>query len=90
MTAPELRAGLDKVAANARPPDVVVADLTQVEFMGSSGLAVLMDVDGRCRARQVPLRIVASGPAVVRPLEVTGLSRVLNVVGSLDSVIRTA
>jgi anti-sigma B factor antagonist len=90
LTAPELQQSLELACAEARPPGIVVADLTAVQFLGSSGLAVLMDVDKRCRAHDTPLRVVASTPVVARPLEVTGLDRILDVVGSLDSVIRSA
>jgi anti-sigma B factor antagonist len=90
LTAPQLQLSLELACADAQPPEIVVADLTGVQFMGSSGLAVLMDVDKRCREHDTPLRIVAATPGVVRPLEVTGLDRILDVVGSLDSVIRSA
>jgi anti-sigma B factor antagonist len=88
--ASDLREDLAKAVARARPSDVVVADLTRVEFLGSSGLAVLMDIDEQCRAKQTRLSVVAVNPAVVRPLAITGLDRILSVVGSLDSVIRSA
>jgi anti-sigma B factor antagonist len=90
VTAPELQAQLDKVCAQARPPQIVVADLSAVGFMGSAGLTVLIDADKRCRAQLVRLRIVATNPATIRPLQVTGLDRVLDLAGSLDGVIRSA
>jgi len=90
LTAPDLREGLELACAKALPPDVVVAELSEVRFMGSSALAVLMDVDQRCRAQRTPLWIVAATAAVMRPLEATGLDRILSIVGSLDGVTRTA
>lgn len=90
LTAPDLQLHLERAAARAKPPQVLVADLSLVAFLGSSGLAVLMDVDGQCRTRHVPLRIVATTPGVLRPLHATGLDRILSVAGSLDSVIRSA
>lgn len=90
LTVRDFQAGLDRACAEARPPTVVVADLAEVTFLGSTGLAVLMDVDKRCREQRTPLRVVATGPGVVRPLEVTGLDRILTIDESLDSVIRSA
>jgi anti-sigma B factor antagonist len=90
VTAPDLRAQLNRVCAEARPPQIVVADLSGVQFMGSAGLTVLIDADRRCRANLVRLRIVVTMPATIRPLQVTGLDRVLDIAGSLDGVIRSA
>jgi anti-sigma B factor antagonist len=88
--ASELQTHLEKACARAHPSQTVVADLTEVTFLSSAGLSVLLDVDQRCRARRIPLRIVASTPGVVRPLRVTGVDQVLHVTDSLDSVIRSA
>lgn len=88
MTAPDLQTQLEKVCERANPPDSVVADLTAVSFLGSAGLSVLLDIDEQCRARRVVLRIVATRPNTVRPLTVTGLDRVLQVVDSLELAIR--
>jgi anti-sigma B factor antagonist len=90
ITAPEVQEHLEKACARANPPQIVVADLTGVRFIGSSGLSVLLEVDKRCRGQHTPLRVVVTTPATVHPLQVTGLDRVLGVVGSLDSVIRSA
>jgi anti-sigma B factor antagonist len=87
VTAPDLRAHLEKVCDRAAPPDSVIADLTGVSFLGSAGLSVLLDIDEKCRARQVALRIVATRPGTVRPLQVPGLDRVPQVVGSLELAI---
>jgi anti-sigma B factor antagonist len=90
VTAPELQDGLEYACDLAHPPDIVVADLTGVRFMGSAAMSVLLEVDQRCRDQLTPLNVVVSTPVTTRPLRVTGLDHVLRLVGSLDSVTRSA
>ena len=51
----------------------LVIDLSGVQFLGSAGLAVLVETQKSSRAREVPLSLIATTRAVTRPLEVTGL-----------------
>ncbi|HEV2778897.1 MAG TPA: STAS domain-containing protein [Actinophytocola sp.] len=88
--APVIKAHLDRACHRAHPPQTVVADLTEVVFLGSAGLSVLLEVDEACRGRRTPLWVVATTPGVVRPLRVTGMDQVLKVADSLDSVVQTA
>ncbi len=71
-TAPALRQDL---MAALRTPDllVLVLDLTEVAFLAAAGLTVLVEVRDRARELAVELRVVATGRAVLRPLDVTGL-----------------
>ncbi len=68
LTADELERGMDQLLA--APSGVLVVDLSDVTFMASSGLAVLIRAAHRADDRR--LRIVATGRAVRRPLEITG------------------
>jgi anti-sigma B factor antagonist len=86
LTAPLLREQLQKAYPAASPPQIVVADLTGVRFLGSAGLSVLLEADRTCRARSTPLRVVAPSPATIRPLRVTGIDRVLDVVESMSGI----
>ena len=54
----------------AAPSGVLVVDLSDVTFLASSGLAVLIRAAHRADDRR--LRIVATARAVRRPLEITG------------------
>jgi len=58
----------------------LLVDLRPVTFLGSSGLTALIAMAHRCAADQVQLRVVADGPSVIRPLEITGLAAVLQTV----------
>jgi anti-sigma B factor antagonist len=71
FTAASLRSMLD--AQFERQPPELVLDLSGIRFLGSAGLAVLVESQKAASVRDVPLRLVASNRAVIRPLEVTGL-----------------
>ena len=71
FTAPVLRASLDTQLEQS--PRELVIDLSGVQFLGSAGLAVLVETQKAARSRDVGLRLIATTRAVTRPLEVTGL-----------------
>jgi anti-sigma B factor antagonist len=57
--------------------DELVIDLCAVTFLDSAGLCVLAAAHRRAREQQLRLRVLASSRAVVRPLQITGLWRLL-------------
>jgi anti-sigma B factor antagonist len=71
FTAPVLRSSLDSQLEQS--PRELIIDLAGVQFLGSAGLAVLVETQKAARARDVALRLIATTRAVTRPLEVTGL-----------------
>ena len=71
FTAPVLRSSLDSQLEQS--PKALVIDLSGVQFLGSAGLAVLVETQKSARAKDVDLRLIATTRAVTRPLEVTGL-----------------
>jgi anti-sigma B factor antagonist len=71
FTAPVLRSTLDSQLE--QQPSELVIDLSGVQFLGSAGLAVLVETQKSARSREVALRLIATTRAVTRPLEVTGL-----------------
>jgi anti-sigma B factor antagonist len=77
FTAPGLHSALDHHLGI--PGDPVVLDLTEVTFLGASGLQVLVSVKVVLDAQGRQLRVVGSAPVVLRPLKATGLDRVLEV-----------
>jgi anti-sigma B factor antagonist len=80
FTAPVLRSTLD--AQLEQQPQELVIDLSGVQFLGSAGLAVLVETQKSARSREVDLRLVATTRAVTRPLEVTGLIDLFTIVDS--------
>jgi anti-sigma B factor antagonist len=55
----------------------VIVDLTSVEFIGSTGLTILVRACRTARARAIALRVVAGTQAVLRPMQVCGLDTYL-------------
>ncbi len=80
FTAPVLRSSLD-TQLEQQPRELVI-DLSGVQFLGSAGLAVLVETQKSARSRDVELRLVATTRAVTRPLEVTGLIDLFTIVDS--------
>jgi anti-sigma B factor antagonist len=71
FTAPTLRSAVDAELVR-RPPELVL-DLRGVRFLGSAGLAALVETQKSADARGIVLRLIATTRPVTRPLEVTGL-----------------
>jgi anti-sigma B factor antagonist len=88
-TGPRLRAALAQTL-DEPGHGVVVVDLSAVTFLGSTGVAVLIDADWQARQRDRPLRVVVdrSTPAVVRRLESTGTDRMVAIYDDLDAALR--
>jgi anti-sigma B factor antagonist len=74
-SAPALRAELD--AALDLAPREVVLDLGGVTFLDSAGLSALAAAHRRATVEGVRLRVLVSGRAVMRPLQITGLWKLL-------------
>jgi anti-sigma B factor antagonist len=55
-------------------PQVLVLDLTRVQFLGSAGLAALIMAREEAGRRDTKLRLASASHAVLRPLAATGLS----------------
>lgn len=70
LTAPAFTAATEELLSAAG--QVLVMDLTEVRFLASSGLAVLITAAHRAEDRGTRLRLVVTSRAVRRPLEITG------------------
>ncbi len=86
-TAPVLAAEFASALESATAPAPVVADLSDVTFLSSAGLAVLLDARERCTTGGTPLRVVATGRPVLRSLEVAGLLELLPVYSTVSAAI---
>lgn len=84
LTAPQLR---DRLRELLEQPGVVLVDLRQVGFLGSTGLAELTAAQDAAASHGTTLRLVATSRAVLRPLEVTGLSSLFQIFESLDEAL---
>lgn len=68
-------------------PAVLVLDLSGVHFLGSSGLAALVTARDEAERRNLPLRLVSDGHAVLRPLTATGLTELFSIYGELSTAL---
>ncbi|MEV0108363.1 STAS domain-containing protein [Nocardia sp. NPDC050799] len=81
-SAPQLQAALEDAQ---RGGDPLVVDMSEVGFLGSAGLSVLL-VISEAAEPGAGLRVVVSD-AVRRPIELTGLDKLLSVHESLADAL---
>lgn len=75
-TAGQLR---DAIQAHGHTDDDLVLDLSDVEFIDSSGLRIIVNAHSELEAAGRQLVLVHTSPAVARLLEITGLHEHLHV-----------
>ena len=84
LTAPELaqaiRTSLDK------QPTAVIVDLTDVDFLASAGMQVLVAANEDAEP-DTRLVVVADGPATSRPLKITGITDFIDLYPNLDDAL---
>jgi anti-sigma B factor antagonist len=87
LTTPRLRAAVSKALDEAMNEPVVL-DLTNVTFLGSPGLAALVEAVRKAGQRGGPLRIVVDHTRpVIRPIELTGLDDVLALYATVEEAL---
>ena len=80
--APELRETVEKVLdGGAR---WLLIDLSEVEYLDSVGLGILIGAAQRAGERRGDIAVVCTRPNVLRVLEVSGTKELLNVVGTVE------
>ncbi|MCD2191043.1 MULTISPECIES: STAS domain-containing protein [Actinomycetospora] len=85
LTTPALRAKVtEELAAGL---SVLVLDMLAVEFLGSSGLALLVEALDESRNRGVALRLVADSRPVSRPLQATGLTDLFEIHTTVEDAL---
>ncbi len=82
LTAPQLRDAVQSALSKA--PSGLIVDLTQVEFLGSAGMQVLMEAHNQTSGTQTRFAVVADGPATSRPLKITGIADQIELFSTLD------
>jgi anti-sigma B factor antagonist len=82
-TSPSLKAAL--AAATGDGCMVTIADLSEVPFIDSSGLGVLIGALRRAREAGGDLRLVSADEAVIKILRITGLDRVFSLHATVDA-----
>jgi anti-sigma B factor antagonist len=83
-TAPAFEAAIS--GALVDDPRVLVIELSQVRFMASAGLRVLAAAH-ETASKSAQVAIVANNPATNRPIELTGLDKLMPLYPSLSDAL---
>ncbi|HXT44585.1 MAG TPA: STAS domain-containing protein [Pseudonocardiaceae bacterium] len=84
LTAPAVDAQLTDLQADLVESAALVVDLSDLTFMSSAGLALLVTHHERCAEQGSRLRVVTgNNRTVLRPVRITGLDTVLNLVATV-------
>jgi len=67
-------------------PGALIVDLTDVNFLGSAGMQVLVDAH-QAATPDIGFAVVADGPGTSRPLKLIGLTEIFDVVPTLQSAV---
>lgn len=84
-TSPSVRAALVEAADKDRH-DIIV-DLTQLEFLDSTGLGALIGAHRRAAEHGGRVRLIVQDGPIARLLNITGLMRVFAVYATLDAAL---
>lgn len=84
-TAPSLRAALLE-AANEGKHDIIV-DLSQLEFLDSTGLGALIGAHRRALEHGGRVRLIVNDGPIQRLLTITGLMRIFSVYASTEAAL---
>ncbi len=84
LTAPQLTEAI--LTALADQPDAMVVDLSDVDFLASAGMSVLVLAHEQV-TRTVGFAVVADGPSTSRILKLVQLDQVFPIVSSLPEAI---
>lgn len=75
LTAPQLEEAIN--GSLGKTPAALVVDLTDVEFLASAGMGVLVGTHDQLPA-EVKFAVVADGPVTSRPLKLVGIADIVD------------
>ncbi|WP_246632659.1 STAS domain-containing protein [Pseudonocardia nigra] len=87
LTAPILRSRLEEQLADV---PLLVLDMSEVSFLGSAGLAVLVAARDEAERRRHQLRLVLGSRIVTRALEATGLLGLFDIAEDVPQALGAA
>jgi anti-sigma B factor antagonist len=85
ISAPDLRGALQAALTRG---GLVVLDLSEVSFLGSSGLAALVEARELTKPGNSEFRLVCASRIVLRALEATGLRELFDIFEDLPAALR--
>ena len=81
LTSPQLETSI--AGSLTKNPAAIIVDLTDVDFLASAGMGVLVAARDQASA-DIGFGVVASGPATSRPLKLVGLADIVGLYSTLD------
>ncbi len=87
LTSPQLRAAVLEQFEPSSGIELVVLGMDGVTFLGTSGLAVLIEVREAAHAAGVELRLACTARRVLRPLTIAGLIPLFDIHPTLDEAL---
>lgn len=81
LSAPALTEAI--TAALSAEPAGLIVDLSNVEFLASAGMSVLISAHEQA-APAVRFGVVADGPATSRPIKLVGIDSIIDLYATLD------
>jgi anti-sigma B factor antagonist len=84
-TAPRLREKLVELVSQGKHQ--IVVDLEGVDFLDSTGLGVLVGGLKRLRSHDGDLTLVCTHQRILKVFEITGLTKVFSIFGSVDLAV---
>jgi anti-sigma B factor antagonist len=85
LTSPDLREAITQQLGSG--VHRLVIDLDGVEFLGTSGLAALVETRTEAEAKSVRLWLVCSNRNVLRPLQIAGLVGLFRIADSVSTTM---
>jgi anti-sigma B factor antagonist len=86
LSAPQLADAI--CGALGKDPAGLVVDLTEVNFLASVGMSILVAAQQAADAMSVPFGIVAEGAATSRPIKLLGIDAILVLYPTLSDALR--
>jgi anti-sigma B factor antagonist len=87
LTSPQLRAAVLEQFEPSAGAELVVLGMDGVTFLGTSGLAVLIEVREAAHKAGVELRLACTARRVLRPLTIAGLIPLFDIHATLDGAL---
>jgi anti-sigma B factor antagonist len=70
-----------------RRPAVLVIDLTEVTFLATAGMSVLMEAHRKCEELGISFRVVAQGPVTVKSMQLLGIDDLLAIYPTVPTAL---
>ncbi|WP_433293243.1 anti-sigma factor antagonist [Pseudonocardia sp. CA-142604] len=87
LTSPQLRSAVIEQFGTEAGVELVVLALDGVSFLGTSGLAVLIEVREAAHAAGVELRLACTARRVLRPLTIAGLVPLFDIHDTVEQAL---